>query len=87
MKGYEKECAQVFIKQQEKLLGAVVVETEEEALEFLEDSFAAVLGSVKEIREYLDESGMDVEGMSDRDILEAAEVFPLPSGKYMVVEA
>ena len=55
--------------------------------DFLEECFATVLGSVEEIREYFDENGMDVHGMSEEEILESAEVFELPSGKYMVVEA
>lgn len=87
MTGYEKECAEVFLREQEKLLGERVLETEEEAMDFLEDCYAAVLASVKEIRAYWDENGMDVQGMSDAEILEAAEVFALPSGKYLVVDA
>ena len=87
MDGYEQECAEVFLKEQEKLLGEVVLETIEEAENFLEECFATVLGSVEEIREYFDENGMDVHGMSEEEILESAEVFELPSGKYMVVEA
>ena len=87
MDGYEQECVEVFLKEQEKLLGEVVFETREEAENFLEECFAMVLGSVEEIREYLDENGMDVHGMSEEEILESAEVFELPSGKYMVVEA
>ncbi len=84
MDGYEVECAEVFLKEQEKLLKERVVETLEEAQEFLEDCFAVVLSSAKEIREYFKEN---VHGMSDEDILECAEVFLLPDGRYLVVEA
>ncbi len=87
MEGYELECAEVFLKEQEKLLGEQVFETVEEVMDFFEDCFATVLDSVKDIREYLDENGMDVQGMSDDEILDSAEVFELPSGKYLVVEA
>ena len=87
MDGYEVECAEVFLKEQEKLLKERVVETLEEAQEFLEDCFAVVLSSAKEIREYFKENAMDVHGMSDEDILECAEVFLLPDGRYLVVEA
>ena len=87
MDGYEVECAEVFLKEQEKLLKERVVETLEEAQEFLEDCFAVVLSSAKEIREYFKENGMDVHGMSDEDILECAEVFLLPDGRYLVVGA
>ncbi len=42
MDGYEQECAEVFLKEQEKLLGEVVLETIEEAEDFLEECFATV---------------------------------------------
>lgn len=87
MEGYEAECAEVFLKEQEKLLGEKVLDTVEEAMDFLEDCFAVVLDSVKDIREYWDENGMDIQGMSDDEILDSAEVFELPCGKYLVVEA
>lgn len=87
MKGYERECAAVFLREQKKLLGKAIVESEEEALEFLEDCFAVVLDSAEEIREYWEENGMDAEGMPDDEILTAQEVFELPNGKYLVVEA
>lgn len=86
MEGYESECAEVFLREQEKLLGERVFETEEEVLDFFEDCFAAVLDSVEDIRNYFDENGMDVQGMSDDDLLDSAEVFELPSGRYLVVE-
>lgn len=87
MSGYERECAEIFLREQTKLLGSRVIETVEEAIEFLEDCFAVVLDSAEAIRYYWDENGMDVTGMTDEDILNAAEVFLLPSGKYLVVEA
>ena len=48
---------------------------------------AVVLGSVKEIREYFDEEGMDIAGMTDQELLEAEEVFALPDGRYLIVES
>lgn len=87
MDGYELECAEVFLKEQEKLLGETVLETVEEAMTFLEDCFAVVLNSVEDIKEYWDENGMDIQGMSDEEILDSAEVFELPDGRYLVVEA
>lgn len=87
MDGCELECAEVFLKEQEKLLGETVFETTEEVQDFLEDCFAVVLSSAKEIRAYWKENGVDVQGMSDNDILESAEVFPLSDGRYLVVEA
>ena len=87
MEGYEQECAEVFLKEQCRLLPEPVVFTLEEALEFLEECFAVVLGSVKEIREYWEEEGIDLEELSDEELLEQPEIFLLPSGKYLVVEA
>ena len=47
----------------------------------------AVVGkNFKEVKEYLDESGMDVEGMSKEELLEASEIFSLPDGTYLIVE-
>ena len=63
-----------------------VAETMEEAEAFLEDCMAAVVDSLKEVREYFEENGMDVEGMSDEELEEAGEVFPLPGGQYLIVE-
>ncbi len=83
MEHYEEECIITFLNNQEKLLKERVAETQEEAAE----CFAVVLNSISEIRSYWEENGMDIEGMSDEDILEAAEVFELPSGRFMVVEA
>ena len=39
----------------------------EEAEEFLEECMAVVVKNIKEVKEYLDESGMDVEGMSKEE--------------------
>lgn len=86
MEGYEKECAGVLLKEQERVFGERVAETEEEAIDFLKDCFAVVLSGAKEIREYWDECGIDSEGMTDDEILEADEVFELPCGKFMVLE-
>ena len=47
---------------------------------------AVVVKNIKEVKEYLDESGMDVEGMSKEELLEASEIFPLPDGTYLIVE-
>ena len=48
---------------------------------------AAVVDSIEEVREYFDESGADVDGMSEEELEDASEVFALPDGRYLVVEA
>ena len=45
-----------------------------------------MVDSIAEVRDYLDECGMDVEGLSDEELEEQAEVFALPSGRYLIVE-
>ena len=62
---YDTMCLNTFLERQGKLFPEPVAETPEEAEEFLEDCMAVVLGSVKEIREYFDEEGMDIAGMTD----------------------
>lgn len=86
MSNYSKLCVETFLKNQGQLYDEPVAETYEEAEEFLEDCMAVVVKSLKEVRRYLDEAGMDVEGMSNKELLEASEVFPLEDGKYLIVE-
>lgn len=86
MNEYSEECLVTFLKKQGQLFDEPVAETLEEAEAFLEDCMAVVVNSIKEVRKYLDDSGMDVEGMSSEELEEACEVFPLPSGKYLIVE-
>ena len=83
---YTKECIQTFLNHQGQLFDEPVADSYEEAEEFLEDCMAVVVNSVKEVRKYLDEAGADVEGMSDRELEEACEVFALSNGKYLIVE-
>ena len=83
---YSEECLETFLKNQSQLFDEPVVETPEEAEAFLEDCMAAVVESLDEVREYLEESGADVEGMSAEELEEASEVFALPDGKYLIVE-
>ena len=46
---------------------------------------AVVVESLVEVREYFEENGMDVDGMSSEELEEASEVFPLPNGQYLIV--
>ena len=87
MEEYSEECVMTFLQNQEQLFDEPVAENYEEAEAFLEDVMAVVIDSIDEVRSYLEESGMDVDGMSDRELEEASEVFVLPSGKYLIVEA
>ena len=86
MYGYDEECLRVFLKNQEQLFDEPVAETLEEADEFLDDCMAVVVDSLDEVREYFDENGADISYMSDEELEEASEVFPLPNGQYLIVE-
>lgn len=82
---YSKESIRTFMNQQEKLFGTVVADTEEEAVEILEECMAVEVKSLRDVREFFDENGMDVSGMSKEELLDQDEVFPLPSGKFLLV--
>ena len=86
MNEFDEECLNVFLENQSQLFEEAVAETLEDAEAFLEDCMAVVVKNLKEVREYLDESGMDVSGMSDEGILEASEIFSLEDGTYLIVE-
>lgn len=83
---YDEECLRTFIKRQSQLFDEPVAGTLEEAEAFLEDCMAVIVDSMKEVREYFEESGADVDGMSDEELEDASEVFALPSGQYLIVE-
>ena len=83
---YDEECLQVFLDQQGKLFDEPVAGTPEEAEAFLEDCMAVVVDSIQEVESYFQEEGIDVEGMSMEELEEAAEVFALPSRRYLIVE-
>ena len=87
MAEFSIECLNIFLENQDRLFDEPVAETIEEANAFLEDVMAEVVDSIDDVRDYLDQYGMDVDGMSDEEIEDAAEVFALPSGKYLIVEA
>ena len=74
---YDEECLQTFLNMQSQLFDEPVAETLEEAEAFLEDCMAVVVDSIKDVRDYLDESGADISGMSDEELEEASEVFAL----------
>jgi len=86
MNGYDELCLKVFLKNQGQLFDEPVAESMEEAEAFLEDCMAVVVDSLDEVREFFEEEGMDASGMSDEELEEAAEVFAIPDGRYLIVE-
>lgn len=83
---YDEECLKTFILNQGQLFDEPVAETLEEAEAFLEDCMASIVDSIEEVKEFLDQEGMDISGMSYEEIEEASEVFALPDGRYLIVE-
>ena len=84
---YDEVCLNYFLEHQSQLFDENVADSLEEAEAFLEDCMAVICDSIKEVKLFLDESGADVSGMSNHEIEEAEEVFSLPDGRYLVVEA
>ena len=84
---YDEICVKYFLEHQEQILREPVAETMEEAEEFLEDCMAVVCKNIKEVRAYFEEEGADIAGMSLEELKEGSEVFALPDGRFLVVEA
>ena len=84
---YDKEVLQAFLEKQLQLFPEKVAETEEEAADFLDECMAVVVNSVKEVWEYFDEAGLDVEEYDEKSILDAEEVFEVGDGRYLILEA
>ncbi len=87
MSGFEREVTEYFLEHQLQLFPETVAETPEEAEEFLEDCMAVVCKNIKEVRTYFEDEGADIAGMSNEELQEAEEVFALPDGRYLIVEA
>ena len=86
MQTYDRETLEFFLKNQTQLFDEEVVSSLEGAEEFLEDCMAVVCKNIKEVRDYFDEAGMDIAGMSNEELLEQSEIFELPDGKFLIVE-
>ena len=83
MNEYDEECLQVFLEKQLQLFQEEVATTPEEAEEFLSDCMAVIC---KDLKDYFDEEGVDISGLSLDNLEELEEVFALPSGRYLIVE-
>ena len=86
MQEYDDAVLQCFLKNQTKLFPEPVADSKESAEAFLEECMAVVVDSLEEVWEYFDELGVDLEGMSEEEILEADEVFDVGDGRYLIVE-
>lgn len=86
MEEYDEAILNYFLEHQDQLFPKRVAETEEEAADFLADCLAAVCDNLIEVRDVLDEMGMDVIGLSDDELLAQSEVFAIPDGRFLVLE-
>lgn len=83
---FDEKVLQCFLENQTQLYPEPVAETPEEAEAFLEDCMAVVVDSVREVWEFFDEEGVDIEDADEDSILEAEEVFEIGDGRYLIVE-
>lgn len=87
MLNFDDAVLDAFLKNQTKLFPEEVAATREEADDFLTEVMAVVVDSPKEVWEYFDEEGIDIEGADENEILDADEVFAIGDGRYLIIEA
>lgn len=83
---FDEKVLQCFLGNQSQLYPEPVAETLEEAEAFLEDCMAVVVDSVREVWDFFEEEGIDIEDADEESILEADEVFEIGDGRYLIVE-
>lgn len=83
---FDEKVLQCFLEKQDQLFPEPVAESLEEAEDFLEECMAVVVSSVKEVWEFFEEEGVDMEGAGEEEILEADEVFEVGDGRYLIVQ-
>ncbi|MFI3202323.1 MAG: glyoxalase [Eubacteriales bacterium] len=86
MQEFDEVVLACFVKKQLQLFPEKVANNREEAEVFLEEGMAVVLDGPEEVWEYFEEQGIDLEGMSQEDLLLAEEVFTVGDGRYLIVE-
>ncbi len=86
MHEYDDAVLKCFLDNQLQLFPEEVADTLDEAESFLEEVMAVVVESVEEVIEFFEEEGIDMDGAEGEDILEAAEVFDVGDGRYLIVE-
>lgn len=87
MQEYDEAVLQCFLEKQGQLFPeGDVVSSLEEAEEFLEENFAVVVDSLREVWDFFEEEGIDMDGADEEEILQADEVFEIDDGRYLIVE-
>ncbi len=83
---YDDVVLKAFLDNQLDLYPQKVADGKEEALDFLSEVMAAVCDSVEEVIEYLEDVGVDTEGMNEEEILDMPEIMPVGDGRYLILE-
>ena len=86
MHEFDDAVLECFLKNQLQLFPEKVADNLEAAESFLEECMAVVVDSVEEVLEFFEEEGLDIDGADEDEILEAAEVFDIGDGRYLIVE-
>lgn len=86
MHEFDDVVLQCFLDNQGQLFPEPVADSLEEAEAFLEECMAIIVNSPKEVWEYFDEQGIDMEGADEEEILSADEIFDIGDGRYLIVE-
>ncbi|MBE5868534.1 MAG: glyoxalase [Lachnospiraceae bacterium] len=86
MHEFDDAVLQCFLDNQLQLFPQPVADSLEAAEAFLEECMAVVVDSLEEVVEYFEEEGIDMDGATGDEILEADEVFDVGDGRYLIVE-
>ncbi|MBO4976298.1 MAG: glyoxalase [Lachnospiraceae bacterium] len=84
MHEFDDAVLECFLENQLQLFPERVAENLEAAESFLEECMAVVVDSADEVVEFFEEEGLDIEDPDE--ILDAAEVFDIGDGRYLIVE-
>ena len=84
MHEFDDAVLECFLENQLQLFPERVAENPEAAESFLEECMAVVVDSADEVVEFFEEEGLDIEDADE--ILDAAEVFDIGDGRYLIVE-
>jgi hypothetical protein len=87
MHEYDDAVLKCFLDNQLQLVPEPVASNIDEAEAFLNECMAVVVDSIDEVWEYFDDEGVDLEGLSREEILDAPEVFDIGDGRYLIVES
>ena len=83
---FDEAVLKCFLEKQLQLFPEKVADNMEAAESFLEECMAVVVDSVEEVIAFFEDEGLDLDGAEGEEILEAAEVFDIGDGRYLIVE-